>query len=260
THRAHARDFLQHVCGAHLKLALGLLREHRVTLVDPAVDRHFVPCRDDALLLLGIELRRHRRHEEGRPDGVLLEQLQNPRHALAGSILALREPADRLASFPQLVRLVVGVERERDRAARAAGPLLRLERPPGAHAVHDRAPALLRPLPGLFLIHFLLILRATLLISSDCLATNLANSAGGMPTASSPWASNCLPTSGSASAFTVAAWRRPTSSGEAPAGSHRPNQLTMSKSRKPASCIVGTSGRPFQRFAPVSASTRTRPA
>src|SRR5262249_28539680 len=123
-------------------------------------------------------------------------------------VLALREPADRLAGIAQLVRLVVGVEGECDRAARAARPAPGPEGPPGAHAIHDPAPALLRPLPWLRVLHFLVpvaILLARPLIKADSCATNLAKSAGGMPTASSPCASNCLRTSGSPSAFTVAA-------------------------------------------------------
>src|SRR5204863_9883578 len=107
--------------------------------------------------------------------------------------------------------------RERDRAARAAGPPLRPERPPGAHAVDDHAPTLLRPQPRPRLVHFAVpeeILFARPLINADSFATNFANSAGGMPTASSPSASNCLRTSGSASAFTVAAWMRAMRSGE----------------------------------------------
>src|SRR5262249_4365251 len=150
-------------------------------------------------------------------------------------VLALREAPDRLACLAQLVGLVVGVERKSNRAARAARPSPGLEGPTRAHAVHDPAPALLRPLPRLACCHFLLIFRARLLMRSACFATKRGKSAGGIPTASRPWESNCFCTSGSASAFTVAAWIRETSSGEAPAGSHTPNQLTMSKSRKPAS-------------------------
>src|SRR5262249_18932434 len=141
------------------------------------------------------------------------------------AVLALRQPPDRLPAFAQLVGLVIGIERQRHRAARAAGPALRPQRPAGAHAADDAAPALLGPLPGRLLAHFFSILCARSLMNADSFATNRANSAGGMPTPSRPCASNCWRTSGSASAFSTSRWMRETMSGGAPAGSHSPNQL-----------------------------------
>ncbi len=140
-------NLFQGIRGAHLQLALGFLRQFGIALVDPAVDADLVALGGDAPLLVRIEKRGHRRHEEGclhiPQDG------QDARHALAIPVLPLGKPADRLAAFAQLVGLVVGVERERYRAARAAVPGLRTQRLPGAHAVHDLAPALLGVLPRL---------------------------------------------------------------------------------------------------------------
>src|SRR5207248_582465 len=149
-----------------------------------------------------------RRDEEGGSDLMSFQYAQNAGNALAIAVLALREPADRLARLAQFVGLMVGVERERHRAARAALPFPRPQRPSGAHAVDDRPPLLLRPLPRL-LFHFFIFF-ANSLINADSRATNFANSAGGMPTPSSPCASNCALISGSASAFRVSAWMRAT--------------------------------------------------
>src|SRR5206468_3504984 len=110
------------------------------------VDADLVAFGDDAPLLIGIEEGSHRRDEER--GFHILQDRKNARHALPVTVLALREPADRLAAFAQLVGLVVGVERQRHRAARAAPPATWPQRPAGAHAIDDLAPALLRVLPG----------------------------------------------------------------------------------------------------------------
>src|SRR5207237_8442927 len=125
---------------------------------------------------------------------------------------------------------MIGLERQRHRAARAARPALGLQRPPGAHALDDVAPLLVGPLPRLeraVVLHRVpaFILRASSLMNAASFATNPANSAGGMPTPSSPCASNCCFTSASPSAFTTSPWTRVTMSRGAPAGSHSPNQL-----------------------------------
>src|SRR3989442_763965 len=212
-----------------VELALGVARQLGVALVDPAVDADLVAFGDDAALLVGIEEGSHRRDEERGLYIRILQNRKNARHALPVAVLALREPADRLAAFAQLVGLVIGVERQRHRAARTVLPASRPQRPAGAHAVHDPAPALLRVLPGREVaFHFHLvafILRASSLMKLASCSTNFANSAGGMPTPSSPCASNCCFTSGSASALTTSAWMRTTRSGAAPAGSQTPNQL-----------------------------------
>src|SRR5262249_57764828 len=114
-------------------------------------------------------------------DVLLLQDFEDARHTLPVPVLALRQPPDRLPAFAQLVGLVIGIERQRHRAARAAGPALRPQRPAGAHAADDAAPALLGPLPGRLLAHFFSILCARSLMNADSFATNRANSAGGMP-------------------------------------------------------------------------------
>src|SRR4051812_14902744 len=204
-HRPRTRHFFQHVRRTELQVLFIRIRQLGVTLVDPAVDADFVPLGDYAPLLFWIEQRRHRRDIETRFDAVLGKNSKNARHALPVAVLPLREPPDRLAPLAQLVGLMVGIERERHRAARTARPALRAQRPARAHAVDDAAPALLGPLPGRLLAHFLSILWARSVMNADSLATNFANCAGGMPTPSRPCASNCWRTSASASAFSVSA-------------------------------------------------------
>ena len=129
-----------------------LLGQDRVALVDPAVDADLVAIGGDAALLVGMEHGRDGRHVEGRGDRVFLQQRQDARDAGAVAVLALAQAADRLAAFAQLAGLVVGVERDRHGAARAVRPHVGPQRPAGAHALDDAAPALLGPLPGLLLL------------------------------------------------------------------------------------------------------------
>src|SRR5262245_12037207 len=219
------RNSFQNIGGTHLKLALRIARQLGIALVDPAVDADLVTLSDHAPLLVGIEQRGHGRDEEARLDILFLQDLEDARHALPVAVLALRKAPDGLAAFAQLVGLVVRVERERHRTARAAGPALRAQGPARAHAPDDAAPAFFGPLPGRGLAHFLSIPFARSVMNADSFATNFANGSGGMPTPSRPCASNCWRTSGSASALSVSAWMRETISGGAPAGSHSPNQL-----------------------------------
>ena len=116
--------------------------------MDPAVDADLVALGDDAALLVRVDQRGDRRHVERRLDAVAVEQFQDARHADPGAELAPGEPADRLAAVAQIAGLVIAVERQRDRAARAARPFARPQRPAGAHPVDQLAPVLLRPLPG----------------------------------------------------------------------------------------------------------------
>src|SRR5262249_32306316 len=74
------------------------------------------------------------------------------RDAGAVAVLALAEAPDRFAALAQLAGLVVGIEGDRHRAARALRPGVGPERPSGPHALDDAAPALLGPLPGLLLL------------------------------------------------------------------------------------------------------------
>src|SRR4051812_39950578 len=224
--RSFARHFFQDIRGATLKVIFIFKRQMRIALVDPAVDADLVAFGNDAALLIRIEERGDGGHEEARLDVLSFQDLEDSGNALAISVLPLRQLADGLAAVAQLVRLMVGVEGERDRAARAAFPLRRPQRASGAHVVDERAPVRLGPLPRLLLLAFhRFIFFSRSLMNADSFATNFANSAGGMPTASKPCASNCVRTSGSASAFTISACSLVTSSGEAPAGSQRPNQL-----------------------------------
>src|SRR4030095_8670197 len=100
-------------------------------------------------LLIGIEHRRDGRHEKAGGHRVLRQQRENSRDTLAVAVLALAQATDRFAALPQLARVMVAVEGERDSATRAAGPGCGLQRPARAHAVDDPAPRRLRPLPGL---------------------------------------------------------------------------------------------------------------
>jgi hypothetical protein len=117
--------------------------------MDPAMDADLVAVGDHRALLVGIELRHHRRHEEARLDGVPVEQLANARHRGAVAVLALRQPAGRILAVAQWNRIMVAVERQRDGDPRAALPHRRLERAASAHLVDLGAPGLFRPFPGL---------------------------------------------------------------------------------------------------------------
>ena len=113
-----------------------------------------MPLGDDAALLVGVDQRRHRRDVERRLDAVALEQLQDARHRDPGAVLAPGHPPDRLAAVAQFVGFMIAVERQRDRAARAARPFARPQRsarrapgrpacasaPPAIATVRDRIP------------------------------------------------------------------------------------------------------------------------
>ena len=128
------------------------LGQDRVALVDPAVDADLVALgrRPGAARRDGAWPRRPARRRS--PGRVLLQQRQDARDAGAVAVLALAQPADRFAAFAQLAGLVVGVERDRHGAARAVRPRVGPQRPAGAHALDDAAPARLGPLPGLLLL------------------------------------------------------------------------------------------------------------
>ena len=120
--------------------------------MNPGMDADLVPLRDHPALLVGMQYGDHRRHEEGRRYAVAFQKVQNPRHAGARAVLALAELARRALGPAQGLRLVVGVEGQRNRAARPAGPGRRLERPAGPHLLHDRPPVGLLPFPGFRLV------------------------------------------------------------------------------------------------------------
>src|SRR5262249_42249748 len=200
---------------------------------------------------------------------------EDARHAPAVAVLALRQLADRAAAVAQLIGLVVGVEGERHRATRPALPRRGFQRTAGPHMIDDVAPARFGPLPGLHLTslhlarlhlggaaHFLRpsMRRAISWAATASLATKRAKSSGDDPTARRPNVSNSFSTSGSCRVRAISLCSRATISGGAPAGSQAPNQLTTRKSLKPCSCMVGTSGMPFQRSLPVTASARSLPS
>ena len=78
--------------------------------MDPAMDAKFVALGGNAPLLVLVEQRRDRGHEEGRLGVVFCKRVENARHALAVAVLALRHPADGFAAIAQLVRLMIRVE------------------------------------------------------------------------------------------------------------------------------------------------------
>ena len=64
-------------------------------------------------------------------------------------VLALADAHRALVAVAQRDGLVIGVERDRDGAARAVRPLRRTQAASGPRAPDDAAPGGLRPLPGL---------------------------------------------------------------------------------------------------------------
>src|SRR5688572_26581891 len=80
------------------------------------------------------------------------------------------------------------------------------------------------------------------------------NSSGELPTMSAPCEVSWSRTSGARSTFTTSACSRETISRGVPAGASRPFQPTASKSFRPSSCSVGTSGSTAIRERLVTAS------
>src|ERR1700749_60880 len=110
-----------------------------------------VPLGDDAPLLVRIEQRTHGRHIESRRYRVFRKQFQDARDADTIAILAPRHAPDRLAAVAQLIGLMLGIERQRERTSRAALPGLGPIGLAGADLVDQPAPVRFRPLPGLHL-------------------------------------------------------------------------------------------------------------
>ena len=103
----------------------------------------------DAALLVGVEEGGDGGDVERGGDLVPGEQLQDAGNPDAVAVLAPGEPADRLTAVAQLVRVVVGVERERDGAPRVTQPVRGPEGAASADVVDERAPLRFGPLPGL---------------------------------------------------------------------------------------------------------------
>src|SRR5262249_56137902 len=85
---------------------------------------------------------------EGRWRGGAVENCEEGGDALPVAELAPAHAAVRLATLAQFVGLVIAVEGERERAARAILPLRRTQGPPRADVVDEAAPVFFRPLPG----------------------------------------------------------------------------------------------------------------
>src|SRR5262249_32809413 len=87
-----------------------------------------------------------------------------PRDADPIAVLAPGQAADRFAAIAQVAGLVVGIERQRDRASRAARPLDRPQLASRPDAIDELAPMFLRPLPrfeiGIGSAHAFLLTRA----------------------------------------------------------------------------------------------------
>src|SRR5262249_54434083 len=113
----------------------------------PTVDADLVALGHDAALLVGMQQRGDPRHVKGRGHRMALQNLKDARHALAVAVLAPAHAAERFAALAQLVGLMIAVEGERERAARAVLPGGRPQRAPGAHVIDDAAPLFFRPLP-----------------------------------------------------------------------------------------------------------------
>src|SRR5215472_4190401 len=117
------------------------------------MDADLMPLGDDAPLLVAMEQGGDSGHIERRGHGVFCEQLQDAGDADAIAILSPRHAPDRFAAVAQLVGLVIGVERQRKRAARATLPALWPIRAAGADLVDKPAPMRFRPLPWFKLGH-----------------------------------------------------------------------------------------------------------
>jgi len=117
--------------------------------VDPAVDGDLVhPGPLDEIGLLGRELERPRRKEEGRGDLVLVHEPHDAGKSHARSILALRERSDaHLPGTEALHRLVVDVVGQKDGDTRSSGPRVRVQVAAGAHLMHGVSHVRLRPVP-----------------------------------------------------------------------------------------------------------------
>ena len=113
------------------------------------MDDDLVAFGHDAALLVGVEEGGDGGDVERGGDLVPGEQLQDAGHPDAVAVLAPGEPADRLAAVAQLVRVVVGVERERDGAPRVTQPVRGSKGAAGPDVVDEGAPLDVGPLPGL---------------------------------------------------------------------------------------------------------------
>ena len=157
----------QRLGGAECQVAFRLARQRGVGLVDPGMDADLVAVVGGRAHLLGMQQRRHRGIEERRRHRLALQQLADARHGLAVAVLALADAHRAFVGVAQRDRLVIRVEADRHRAARAVRPGLRLQAASGAGTADDAPPGGLGPLPGLaFGVSGLIVHRAPLLLGS----------------------------------------------------------------------------------------------
>src|SRR5215475_4956949 len=117
------------------------------------MDADLVSFGDDATLLVAIEQRDDAGHIEGRRHRMLGEQFQDTWDADAITVLSPGHAPDRFAAVAQLVGLVIGIERQRERASRAVLPAPWTKAAAGADVVDEATPMLFRPLPGFLFYH-----------------------------------------------------------------------------------------------------------
>ncbi len=130
----------QHILRTHHQPALGRLVEMAVVLMDPAMQPDLMPAAGNPPRLVGVEQRRHRRHEKARRHPLPSQMLENPRHPHPAPELAPGQPADRLAAPAKLETFMVTIERQRHRRLRSIRPMRRLQRSPGAHTLDPASP------------------------------------------------------------------------------------------------------------------------
>ena len=103
-----------------------LVREGVGALVQVAVVTDLMPFADDAFDHLRMQFGREARHEEGAADVVLLERVENARHADGRSVDAGRDERQAIGSalfvHHQRNRLTISVEGQRHRNLLAVGP------------------------------------------------------------------------------------------------------------------------------------------
>ena len=90
--------------------------------------------------------------------------------------------------------------------------------------------------------------------------SQMRNSSGEFPTASAPSGASRSFSSGDSIARVASRLRTFTMPGGVPDGAKKPCHADVSKSLIPASIMVGSSGVAGERFAPVTAIARIRPA
>src|SRR5215831_5854075 len=89
---------------------------------------------------------------------------------------------------------------------------------------------------------------------------NLENSGASILSISMPSRSNLARASGKPKAFRTAWFKRSTIVGDKPGGADNENQVVATRSGKPSSANVGTSGKPGRRLLAVTAIGYTAPA